>query len=74
MVAAGAHADLPHDGLASPREGRDQSRLEHVVQVSVPCVLVLAEGVDRALPRQDTRVYGPGVHLFHLAVEPVDPV
>lgn len=73
MVPAGADADLPNEGLAPPGEVRDQPRLQHVLLVAVAGVLVLAERVDGALPREHAGVDGPGVDLLHLAVEPFDP-
>lgn len=79
VIPAGSDADLPHEtALVSPRlpragEGRDEPRLQHVLLVAVPRVLVLAEGVHRALPGKHARVHRAGVDFLDLAVEAFHP-
>lgn len=79
MVTAGADADLPHQvGLPAPvavaaGEDRDEARLQHVLVVAVPGVLVLAERVHGALAGEHARMDGARVDLLHLAVEALHP-
>lgn len=74
VITSRAYAYLPDGGLASARKGRNKTRLEDILLITMPRVLVFAEGVYGSLPRQHARVYRPGVDLAHLAVKTVDPL
>lgn len=74
MVPPWADTDLSDESLAAAGERLDQPRLEDVLIISMASVLVFPEGVDRALPRQNTGMHRPRIHLSDLAVKPFDPM
>ena len=73
MVPPWTDTDLSDESLAAAGERMDQPRLEDVLIVSMTGVLVLPEGVDRALPRENAGMHRPRIHLSDLAVKPFDP-